>query len=84
MKRFIFALALILALFGASSFPLLAGEHGGKEHGGGEHDGAAHEGGHEMAGGRAAVLRQAAAILKADHPELASELEQIAGEMAEA
>lgn len=75
-KKPLLGLALILGA--AVSMPqfLLAGEHGGKEHGGQEHGGTAVEEGPS----HAAAIQEAAALLKATHPDLAARLEAIAAE----
>ena len=75
MKKILTTLVFVL-MFGVTLWSpavLLAGEHGGKEQAGKEHGGAQME-------SHAATIREAAAILKATHPDLAAKLEAIAAE----
>ena len=67
-----------LSLFGPQA--LMAAEHGGTEmH---EHGGKAVES-HPHEAGNAAALKEAAALLKVAHPDLAAKLEKIAQEEEE-
>ncbi len=81
-KKTIMTLGLLIASLAFASPVLWAGEHGGstmQEHGGKAMEGSHEEGSHEMGEkGDAAVLKEAAGILKASHPELAAKLEAIA------
>ena len=73
MKKLMIILAMLAALFGVNGSNLLAGEHGGSEHGG-----TAVEGSYSHGEDHAATLREAASILKATHPDLATKLEEMA------
>lgn len=85
MKKIFFLMILSAFLLGQPA--LYAGEHGGSEHGGSEHGGKEHAGSHGMAGEMAAghakkdaaTLKAAAEILRESYPELADELDEIAG-----
>jgi hypothetical protein len=79
MKKIFAVFVFVLMLgFSLGSTAVLAGEHGGTTVQ--EHGGAAMEGSHSHGEGHAATLREAASILKANHPELAAKLEAIAAE----
>lgn len=85
MKKILFVLIVVLTLGISLWNPalLLAGEHGGstvKEHGGQEYSGKTMEGSHSHEENSVATIREAAAILKSTHPELAAKLEKIAAE----
>ncbi len=82
-KKMLYIVGLLIASMAFACPVLMAGEHGGstmQEHGGTAMEGSHHEEGSSgmSAQGDAAVLKEAAGILKANHPELAAKLEAIA------
>ncbi len=72
------AAILLLGIFFWSTAPLMAHEHAGKEHGGSETSAPAAAPSKESE--EVKTLKEAAAALKATHPDLAAKLEKLAKE----